>query len=197
MIRSDYILKMIAQLAVALRQVLKLRASKRDDDALREIDLTLQKLCGLNSHLVNALSEDSLAQTLRAGAALDIGKALVIAEMLHEEANILADRGDEEGSVGRYRKALRLYTEALLEREEVQLPDYRPRVDAVAEALEEFVLPVDLADRLIRYYEKQGDFAAAGDVVGLLLEDGDDGAEAVARSFHDRMRERGHPNVRI
>lgn len=191
MIRSDYILKMIAQLAVALRQVLKLRASKRDDDALREIDLTLQKLCGLNSHLVNALSEDSLAQTLRAGAALDIGKALVIAEMLHEEANILADRGDEEGSVGRYRKSLRLYTEALLDREDVQLPDYRPRVDAVAAALEEYVLPVDLADRLVRYYEKQGDFAAAEEVVSLLVEDGGEGAEDVAQAFHNRMRDRG------
>lgn len=171
MIRSDYILKMIAQLAVALRQVLKLRSMQKDDDALREIDQWLQKLCGLNAQLVNALSEETLAQTLRAGAALDIGKALVIAELLHEEANILADRGDEAGSVARYRKSLWLYTEALLEREDVELPDYRPRVDAVVAALEEYVLDEDVGERLVRYYERQGDPAAAAAVIALMQDD--------------------------
>ncbi len=147
MIRSDYILKMIAQLAVALRQVLKLRASKRDDDALREIDLTLQKLCGLNSHLVNALSEDSLAQTLRAGAALDIGKALVIAEMLHEEAN-MATRRAASGGIGRRCGSTRRRCSNV--KRAVASP---ARVWTRSQSASEFGYTCGSADRLIRYHE--------------------------------------------
>ena len=81
MIHNDYIMKMIAQLAKAMQQILSLRASRRDDDALREIDLTMQRIVGLNSQLVNTLSPESLRETLRGGTDLDVGKALVIADL--------------------------------------------------------------------------------------------------------------------
>jgi hypothetical protein len=94
-IHNDYILRMISQLAKVLAHIIQLREKGRDDDALREIDQSMQKLCGLNSQLVNSLSESSLIAALRGGASLDVGKCLVLAGLLKEEADLMADRNLE------------------------------------------------------------------------------------------------------
>lgn len=191
MIRNDYIMKMILQLAKALEQILKLKETGREDDALREVDLAMQRICGMNSQLVNTLSEESLVATLRGGATLDHGKALVLAELLGEEGDLhtAAGRGDE--AFLRYYRSLFLYLEAFVGEAELRLPDYRVKIEWVVEKLQEFVLPLEMMERLGRYYEREGDFAAAEDTFGQLVDD-EDSSEArdAARRFYERTLER-------
>ena len=106
MIHNDYIMRMIQQLVKVLAQILFLRERGRDDDALREIDQSMQRLCGLNSQLVNSLSRASLVAALRGGATLDVGKCLVVAGLLKEEADIVRERGDEDGAADRALKSV-------------------------------------------------------------------------------------------
>lgn len=191
MIRNDYIMKMIAQLVKALQQILKLKETGRHDDAMREIDQTMQRMCGLNSQLVNSLSEESLVSTLKGGATLDHGKALVLAELLKEEGDILAAQGKEAESFARYYRSLYLYLEAFVGEEELRLPDYSEKIDAVVTELEEYVLPSPTMGRLVRYYEREGDFALAEDTVYALLdEDESDEAKEIARGFYTRLLDR-------
>jgi len=181
-------MKMIAQLVKALQQILKLKESGRHDDAMREIDASMQRICGLNSQLVNALSEESLASTLKGGISIDHGKALVLAELLSEEADILERRDDEGGAFVRRSKALYLYLEVFAGEDELRLPDYGAKIDAVVVQLQDFVLPTTTMARLVTYYEREGDFAAAEDALDLLLEeDESDAARDVARGFYTRL----------
>jgi hypothetical protein len=188
MIRNDYIMKMIAQLVKALQQILRLKESGRHDDAMREIDQAMQRICGLNSLLVNTLSEESLASTLRGGVTIDHGKCLVLAELLKEEGDIYKLRGEDEESFARYHKSLYLYLEAFTADEDLRLPDYTEKIAAVVDELDDYVLPRAMMARLVRYYEREGNFAAAEDAVDLLLEE-DDSAEArsIARDLYERL----------
>lgn len=187
MIHNDYILRMISQLAKVLAHIMQLREKGRDDDALREIDQSMQKLCGLNSQLVNSLSESSLIAALRGGASLDVGKCLVLAGLLKEEGDVLTDRDLEDDAAARYLKSLALYLEAMHDDARLVLPSYVERIREVAEALDEFVMPLDIRTRLMSYYEMSGAFGAAEDVLLDMLEDEEDDAPVIGAEFYERM----------
>ncbi len=187
MIHNDYILRMISQLAKVLAHILQLREKGRDDDALREIDQSMQKLCGLNSQLVNSLSESSLIAALRGGASLDVGKCLVLAGLLKEEGDVLRDRDREDAAAARYLKSLALYLEAMHDDARLVLPSYVERIREVAEALDEFMMPLDIRTRLMSYYEMSGAFGAAEDVLLDMLEDEEVDAPALGAEFYERM----------
>lgn len=189
MIHNDYILRMISQLAKVLAHIVQLREKGRDDDALREIDQSMQKLCGLNSQLVNSLSESSLIAAIRGGASLDVGKCLVLAGLLKEEGDLMADRDLEDDAAARYLKSLALYLEAMHDDARLHLPSYVERVQEVAGSLEEFVMPLDIRTRLMSYYELSGAFGAAEDVLFDMLEDEEDDAQAIGADFYGRMLE--------
>ena len=187
MIHNDYILRMISQLAKVLAHIVQLRDKGRDDDALREIDQSMQKLCGLNSQLVNSLSEASLIAALRGGATLDVGKCLVLAGLLKEEADVLLDRDREDDAAARYLKSLALYLEAMHDDARLVLPSYVERIQTVAEALDEFMMPLEIRTSLMEYYEMSGAFGAAEDVLLDMLEDEEDDAQAIGTGFYERM----------
>lgn len=187
MIHNDYILRMISQLAKVLAHIVQLREKGRDDDALREVDQSMQKLCGLNSQLVNSLSEASLIAALRGGATLDVGKCLVLAGLLKEEADVLLDRDREDDAAARYLKSLALYLEAMHDDARLVLPSYVERIQTVAEALDEFMMPLEIRTSLMEYYEMSGAFGAAEDVLLDMLEDEEDDAQAIGTGFYERM----------
>lgn len=187
MIHNDYILRMISQLAKVLAHIVQLREKGRDDDALREIDQSMQKLCGLNSQLVNSLSEASLIAALRGGATLDVGKCLVLAGLLKEEGDVLLDRDREDDAAARYLKSLALYLEAMHDDARLVLPSYVERIQTVAEALDEFMMPLEIRTSLMEYYEMSGAFGAAEDVLLDMLEDEEDDAQAIGTGFYERM----------
>lgn len=187
MIHNDYIMRMISQLAKVLAHIVSLRERGRDDDALREIDQSMQKLCGLNSQLVNSLSEASLISALRGGAVLDVGKCIVLAGLLKEEGDVLRDRDREDDAAARYLKSLALYLEAMHDDARLILPNYVDRVQEVATALEDFVMPVEHRVRLMSYFEMSGAYGAAEDVLDDMLEDEEDSAPAIGAEFYERM----------
>ncbi len=192
MIHNDYIMKMIAQLAKAMQQILSLRASGREDDAMREIDLTMQRIVGLNSQLVNTLSPESLRETLRGGTDLDVGKALVIGDLLMQEGEILRERGQDEEADERYFRALFLYGESFAEELKLDASEYVEKVSRALFELNDYALPAELRRNAVHFYETAGKYAAAEDVVFDMIEDEEDSEEAVefGKAFYERLLER-------
>ena len=190
MIHNDYIMKMIAQLTKAMQQILSLRAARRNDDALREIDLVMQRLVGLNSQLVNTLSPESLRETLRGGTDLDVGKALVIADLLMEEGEILRERGQDEEADERYFRALFLYGESFTEEIKLNHSEYVDKISRALFELNEYALPAELRRNVVHFYEQAGKLSAAEDVIFDMIEDEESGdAVEFGRAFYERMME--------
>ena len=161
MFRSDYILRVIEQGTTALAVVLGLRRARRHAEALAEIGRLLRQEWGLDLTFLAQLDVDSLLRLVRSEAAPDIGKCVVLADLLQAEGEIHGELGQPAEHEDRALKALALLLEVAHASEDSTLPALAPRIDNLSNQLAEVVFPEALNDRLGAYYDRLGPPAAA------------------------------------
>jgi hypothetical protein len=105
--RQDYLLRMIEQLAEAVRRIAGLRRAGDFAAARKSAEDEWEKLLGLSHDLVNVVDTPTLASMLREPANMRVA-----AHLLVEEARALASGGDPIHATLRYRTALELVLEA-------------------------------------------------------------------------------------
>jgi tetratricopeptide (TPR) repeat protein len=105
--RQDYLLRLIEQFADALRRIAGLRKKGDYDAALGDIESTWNKLLDVPYQLVDVVDTATLAAQLKEPANMRIA-----AQLLAEEAQALAGKGDPVHASVRYRRALELFLEA-------------------------------------------------------------------------------------
>jgi hypothetical protein len=105
--RQDYILRLIEQLADAVRRIAGLRKKGDFDAALAEAEGAWAKLLDVPRELVDMVDTPTLAERLREPTNMRIA-----AQLLTEEARALAGNGDPLHAALRYRKAFELTLEA-------------------------------------------------------------------------------------
>ncbi|MCC7358821.1 MAG: hypothetical protein IT317_05060 [Anaerolineales bacterium] len=111
MFREDYIVRMIAQAAAAVTYILDLTRAERYPEALAEVEKALQLHLGLSLGLVTALPAGGLVELARQGEMLEVGKLVVLADLLQAEGDIYAARGQAAEAADGHAKALELYLE--------------------------------------------------------------------------------------
>jgi len=111
MFREDYIVRMIAQAATAITYILGLTQRERYPEALAEVERALQFHLGLSLGLVTALPANELVDMARQGEMLEIGKLVVLADLLQAEGDVYVAQGRAGEANYRYGKALELYLE--------------------------------------------------------------------------------------
>jgi hypothetical protein len=111
MFREDYIVRMIAQAATAVTYILGLSQRERYPEALAEVEKALQYHLGLNLGLVTALPALELVEMARQGEMLDIGKLVVLGDLLQAEGDVYVAQGQAGEAADRHAKALELYLE--------------------------------------------------------------------------------------
>jgi hypothetical protein len=111
MFRDDYITRTIQQAAAALSRILGLNDSERHAEALQEIDAALQQFVGLNLGLVNGLSAPDLIEFAKVGETLDVGKLVVLGQLLYAEGEIHRAQGRDGDAWGCYVRALEILLE--------------------------------------------------------------------------------------
>ncbi len=189
MIRQDYLVRMIQQLAGVLAQIAGLRADGRHDEALEEIGDAYGRFAGLNPSLIHALGDEDLVALLRARGGLDPQRTYALAELLREEAEIFAEGGRPEEALPRDRKALRLYLEVLPELENSSSPPDLAGLDAVVARVDASDFPPTARAHLLRHFEAVGRYDRAEDFLFDLLDAGNNPAETaeLARAFYARL----------
>jgi hypothetical protein len=105
---QDYLMRALAQLAQALRVILKLRKLGKYEEALLELANTSNSLVGLDPELMIKLDAESLTRQLGRE------RIIVAARLLAEAAEIQQDLRDSESAWPLKRRALELTLEALL-----------------------------------------------------------------------------------
>ena len=152
MFREDYVRRMVEQAVNAITTVLGLTRLERYPEALSEVDSALQRLLGLHLSLVTSLPASELVAMLRWGEKPDIGKLVVLAELLQAEGDIYAAQAQAALAQPRYLKALELLLEVAFESDH-NLAAVQPRVAALQTRLDLAGVPADLADWLAHYQE--------------------------------------------
>lgn len=91
MITRDYILRQIQQLVQALARVMMLRSTQQDEEAMIEVDRALNELPELGVLIRSDLNRDDVLTTCGTGNNFNPEKALAVADLLVEKAELVED----------------------------------------------------------------------------------------------------------
>lgn len=148
-------MRLIQQIGQMLAKAVALRQEGRTAEALAEIDLLCLQTVGLPLERIRRLSPESLAQTLAMGGALRHHRAIMLAELLLQDAevSVAADRG-KDALLSRLH-AFCLLADAVPFLPVAERGDYRLKADALATQLRSFAAHPYLGEK-IRSYEASG-----------------------------------------
>jgi hypothetical protein len=186
---EDYIMRMINQALVVLRRILRMKEAGQHQQALQEIDQSLEQLLGLKADLITALDDESLLETLTQNDQLDVDRLYLVSELLKEEGEILIEMGREEEGYFSSLRSLNFFLEVALEGRLERFPPPQDRIQALIQRLEGIHLEADTNFRLYCYYEDEEQYA---DAERTLIELGSDTdllpeIKKELHSFYERM----------
>lgn len=193
MIRRDYILRQVQQMAQMLARALSLRARGEYDAALREIGEALRQADPGGSGDESRLDADGWIELCRRHEGVTGPMMQAVGDLLGERAAALAAMERPADAWRERDKALALHLESLLTG---SVPVTRERLEQLEGDLQktpvEALSPATLA-RLATYHEERGRWAAAEDMLFEWLGRGGVAAEAAraaARGFYARLRQK-------
>jgi hypothetical protein len=132
---ADYILRLIRQMAMLVANIIAKRQAGQLDAAGDEIEAKCLQATGLPLVVVKQSTTESLAELLAAGGALQIPRAIALAELLIQDGEIALSRGNPPGAALSFRHAAALLSNSIDALGEEEQRHYRARLALVAERL--------------------------------------------------------------
>lgn len=190
MILKDYLIRLIEQLAFVLARVFKLQVQGQYQAALGIIDQAMRDFLGFNSEFINSFDVDELLTILESTSGFEAGKAIVLADLIKAEGDVLQAQEKLDAAAARYTKALWCYLE-VARREGIDvLGERRAKLAEVASRLRDYVLPQALNQRLFEHYRTENQAAEAVRVFGDLVEQNPDfELLSAGLQFHQELAE--------
>ncbi len=170
MYQRDYLLRMIEMLGQVMAKVLGQKDLKSTEEALLDIDRAGKMFIGLDSVMVSSFSDEDLIALLHSGGALDTNKCLAVAELQYAEGQVLELRNDGKEFLLRYQRSLNFFLEAIIEDRDISAGLYDEKINFLLGKLNDILLPTSVLKKLFQYYEHQGAYAKAEDVLFELIE---------------------------
>jgi hypothetical protein len=163
---------MIEEFFQALTRIKSLKGAKHWREADGSIEQEFGRLIGMDAKAVAQLSEtELLAQLVRGEPTLAVReKTLILATLLKEAGDVLAEQGRQDDSRTSYLKGLHLLLDTLGRGEVFECPQFVPKVEEFVVALGESPLPLETEARLMQHYERTGEFAKAEDALFAMLD---------------------------
>lgn len=191
MFKRDYLMRQFDLLALVLGRVLQLLKERKPAEALQAIDEEIERLSGLDAYTLSHLTHNDLITGPAVGetAAESRARRLVLAALLARAGEIYAAQEDEEAAYRCTLGALDLCLETDTGEESEPLPPEIPTVADLVTALDGYALPPAIHLRLFRYYEMNGDYADAEDLLFEMLDAEADSPElqTLAVEFYRRL----------
>jgi hypothetical protein len=187
MITRDYFLRMIQMLAQVLGRVLGLRETKQYDEAYDVIRQTSRQFLGIDAKLLNTLSVAELIRLLDLGDRFDVEKCVVAAELLRMTGELEELQGKHDDSYQTSAKSLNLFLELLFHETGAMPKEFFEKVDHLVKSLSSYDLPLELQQKLFRYYDLSGRYAMAEDILFDIVGE-DPGMVSEGVRFYERLK---------
>ncbi len=187
MIRQDYLMRLLDQLAQALARVLSLRDNNTPEEALDFLRRESERLIGIEGGLLEVLPPDALRKMTASAE-----HAIVAARVLEEIALIREEQGQPHEATAAAVKAFALYAAVVHIDPTAADEAYRKRITAFGDACaERGPTPAELRD-LMRGYEALGAFARAEDALFALLDSVESPQDYLSEGldFYERLSEK-------
>jgi hypothetical protein len=170
MIERDYFMRMINILRQMIARILFLKNEKDFPKALLDIQTTGKTLLGIDGEMARRLSPSQIMQLFGSDLTVAVPKSYVAAILFKEEADVRALMGEEEEPTRLYLRSLTLLLDVYEWAKEPIEPDHPKIIDEVLGKLRDFVLPVDLLEKLFRFREERGEYDKAENVLYDIFE---------------------------
>lgn len=171
MLKDDWLMRIIKQSARMMGNILAQINTKNLDEAQVEIDAALDQYVGIDSSAAEHMSPEEMMARLGTGEMGGAGKLIFMTDLLQAEAMICSAEGDETGAYNRRVKALAVRLELAVGRD-LSNANFDATIDDLIAALEEYVVPTPIVEKLFGYYEKSQQYDLAADTLDDLI-DGD------------------------
>ncbi|MFC5406919.1 DUF6483 family protein [Cohnella soli] len=179
MFERDYLIRLLAQAGTVLARAAGLKDLGKPQEALQTIDEFMSRELRLRSRLALGLTDEDLLSMLSLTGNPNAESVAIVASCLQQEAEIYASLGEENESVPRFEKALRLTLFALRNGLEVEGGGTRERAQSMIAALEPYETEAGTKKALFSWHEEEGRFATAenllfelGETDGISSEEG-------------------------
>ena len=106
--RKDYILRIVEQATLCLQRILGLKAERRDEEALGEVERATLLLLGDDASIVSLVDAESAARLLG-----DVARVWLYARILTAQGELLGRSGDEQSAIVTDARALAVGEEAM------------------------------------------------------------------------------------
>lgn len=153
MTQSDYIMRMVEQLAQVLKQIISRRENRQFDSAHKILNEAYESLVGFNARIAHQLSDNQIISLMGGGSQTGNERLILFAELLSEEA-ILAENPDyaKVDAISLRVKALSLYLEVVNQSEYWQSDDYVLKIKEIRQMVDLKVIPVHILEKLMDFY---------------------------------------------
>jgi hypothetical protein len=190
MIRKDQTSALVQQMEELLPRLAELKQQQRFQEAIDDINETVRTNLGLAPRFVKGVTDQDLLGMVRSGL-INAERAVVLAKLLKERADINWAQGQPNNGLIRTLKALTLYLEVFDKQRDGVFGPYFSDVELLAANAADHSLPGPTRKKLFHFYEASGKYSKAEDILFEALESpGDDEWLGMGREFYDRLTEK-------
>jgi tetratricopeptide (TPR) repeat protein len=187
MIRRDQSSILAQRMTEVLPRIAELKQQERYKEAVDEINETVRTNLGLSPRFVKGVTDQDLLGMVRSGL-LPVERAVALAKLLKERADINWAVGQPKNALIRTVKALTLFLEVFDKQQESTYAEYYSDVELLAANLGDYELPAATRQNLFLFYEAAGKYSKAEDLLFETLETAANGGWIeTGRQFYPRL----------
>jgi len=183
---------MIRQFTGVLARIIGLKSEGQYQEALKEIDQTLELFFGMNAELIKSLDDESLFAILMKNEAVDVEKPGYIAHLFKEAGDIYKLQKQNFESNNCYIHALHFSLRMSIQSETSLPAEISQMIDELIQKLDTHNLEENTLWDLFCHYENEREFIKADQMLSRLTSRIDTRANAMAemKSFYKRLLEK-------
>jgi len=181
--QTDYIMRIIEQLADYLWAIVLNKKVQKYDIALEKINEAYNGLLHLNAGQIKNLSVNEILENNTHEGILNKGNIEIIANLLFEEADILENmNGKNSASFEYYQKSIELFITLF---SETAITQYCKNIEDIIGKLENYEIGDYINKKIFNYYLKKGYYGKAEDKLYDLLENNDPDRKSKILNFYE------------
>jgi hypothetical protein len=189
-VRSDYLLRLVQQLARVIARLMELRGARRYDEGLALLDETTRQFFGVDLRLATMLALPDLLALLRDKHGSTARSAELLAEILLHDAELRRDSGDAGRAAAALQRGAALVLSAA-DRPDVTPDEIRQASQLAGQLRRAGAASLGAEDvrRMAELHERALDYGAAEDALFLLRtrREAEPDATTRSRAFYERL----------
>lgn len=188
MIRRDYIMRIVQEMAQVLARVIALKNRQEYDQAMREIGAALRQLQDAPQDTAAEPSLDDWIRLCHQHGPAASGLMTAVAHLLAEQGEMLSRQGQVKAAHQANTLALGLALDTLLSGETFVSAELLGHIDRLMDLTWNSLTDGGVWRRLIEYHEARGRYAQAEDALFAWHTTGDRASEQAGLAFFARLR---------